>query len=164
MCSKNINLSFLGSILISKCDKKSIPIMGFNVSAMQNSQFKPHRTSQVNSNIFATKRRDRASINSRQIILWMISRIRVHRNYRTRIARVNQNFKLVMEHFMYSSCNVRVGHSFFSLVKLPFFTGAISLNDYFENETMRYLHAKSKRICIYELNCHNGCGKNIIHS
>ena len=38
MCSGNINLPFLGSILISKCDKKSIPIMSFNVSAMQNSQ------------------------------------------------------------------------------------------------------------------------------
>ena len=40
MCSENINLPFLGSILIPKCDKKSIPMMSFNVSAMQNSQFK----------------------------------------------------------------------------------------------------------------------------
>ena len=41
-------------------------------------------------NILATKRRDRASINSRQTILRMISRIRVPRNYRTRTARINQ--------------------------------------------------------------------------
>ena len=40
MCSGNINLLFLRSILIPKCDKKSIPIMGFNVSAMQNFQLK----------------------------------------------------------------------------------------------------------------------------
>ena len=33
-----------------------------------------------------------------------------------------------MEHFMYSSCDVRVEHSLFPPVKSPFFTGAISLN------------------------------------
>ena len=60
-----------------------------------------------------------------------------------------------MEHFMYSSCDVRVEHSLFPPVKSPFFTGAINLNDYFENETLRHLHAKSKGICIYELDCHN---------
>ena len=65
---------------------------------------------------------------------------------------------------MYSSCDVRVGYSLFPPVKSPFFTGAISLNDSFENETLRHLHAKSKGICIYEIDCHYGCGKNIIHS
>ena len=65
---------------------------------------------------------------------------------------------------MYSSCDVRVEHSLFPPVKLPFFAGAISLNVSFENETLRHLYAKSKEISIYELDCHNGCGKNIIHS
>ena len=60
---------------------------------------------------------------------------------------------------MYSSCDVRVRHSLFPPVKSPFFTGAISLNDSFENETLRHLHAKSKEKCIYELDCHNGGGK-----
>ena len=65
-----------------------------------------------------------------------------------------------MEHFMYSSCDVGVEHSLFPSVKSPFFTGAISLNDSFENDTLRHLHAKSKGVCIYELDCYKGCGKN----
>ena len=61
---------------------------------------------------------------------------------------------------MYSNCDVRVGHSLFPPVKSPFFTGAISLNDYFENETLHHFHANSKGMCIYELDCHNDCEKH----
>ena len=50
---------------------------------------------------------------------------------------------------MYSSCDVRVEYSLFPPIKSPFFTGAISLNDFFENETLRHLHAKSKGICCF---------------